>query len=101
MSGYNGMNGSNGNGFNFNGRRDGTGPGDDSFEEDEDHEHVYVNIVQTPNVSAYEEQVHQVISLEFHDRGLSLDFNLEEAEELGEVLAEVMRYLKRKGAIEP
>ena len=97
---------SNGNGFGFNGNGNGHNhdsfPGaGDSFEEDEDHEHSFVNIVQTPNVSAYEELVHQVVTLEFHDRGLTMDFSLEEAEELGRVLAEVTRYLKSKGSAEP
>ncbi len=99
MSGF-----SNGNGFGFNGNghnNNGEVTPGDGFEEDEDHEHTYVNIIQTPNVAAYEEMIHQVVTLEFHDRGLTMDFNIEEAEELGRVLAEVMAYLKRKGPIEP
>lgn len=96
----------NSNGFSFNGNGNGhnsDGHGEDIPEEnyifeedDEDHEHEYTNIAQSRNVSAYEEAVHQVISLEFHDRGLTLDFSAEEARELGKVLAEVVRYLESK-----
>jgi hypothetical protein len=96
----------NSNGFSFNGNGNGHNndgkpeeiPGDDYIfeEDDEDHEHEYINIAQSRNVSAYEEGVHQVISLEFHDRGLTLDFSAEEARELGLVLAEVVRYLESK-----
>ena len=96
----------NSNGFSFNGNGNGhnsDGHGEDIpeenyvfEEEDEDHEHEYINIAQSRNVSAYEESVHQVISLEFHDRGLTLDFSAEEARELGKVLAEVVRYLESK-----
>jgi hypothetical protein len=95
----------NSNGFNFNtngnGRHDGEHEEipEESYtfeDDDEDHEHEYLNIAQSRNVSAYEEAVHQVISLEFHDRGLTLDFSAEEARELGLVLAEVVRYLESK-----
>ncbi len=98
------------NGFSFNGEGNGNGngrnngfpgPGDRFEEDDDDHEHTYINIAQTPNLSAYEEQAHEVVTLEFHDRGLTLDFSSEEAEELGRVLAEVVNYLKRKRTIEP
>lgn len=101
----------NGNGsiFNFNSNGSGKGGGGnggsdsfyEDFEEDEGHEHEYANIAQTPNLSAYEELVHQVITLEFHDRGLTLDFSYEEAEELGQVLADIMSYLSRKRTFEP
>ncbi|HEX2911451.1 MAG TPA: hypothetical protein VH186_11620 [Chloroflexia bacterium] len=96
--------GNNGNGFSFNGNGNGHDHenepiGRGNFEEDEDHEHTYVSIAETHNVSAYEEQVHQVITLEFHDRGLTLDFSLDEAEELGHVLSEVMNYISRKRTV--
>ncbi len=91
----------NGNGFSFNGKRNGhngepPGPGEGFLQEDDDHEHTYINIAQTANLSAYEELIHQVVTLEFHDRGLTLDLSQEEAEELGQVLVEVMAYLGRK-----
>lgn len=96
----------NSNGFSFNGNGNSNGHNEGShdeipendyvYEEDDDHEHEYLNIAQSRNVAAYEEVVHQVISLEFHDRGLTLDFSTEEARELGLVLAEVVRYLESK-----
>lgn len=107
----------NGSFFKFNGNGSGKGNGngsgdggsdsffepEDEFDDDEDdgHEHEYANIAQTPNLSAYEELVHQVITLEFHDRGLTLDFSYEEAEELGKVLADIMSYVSRKRTYEP
>lgn len=106
MANTNGSNGKSNNGFSFDSNGNGHGskpPEDDNefFEEDDDHDHNYLNIVQTRNLSAYEELTHEVITLEFHDRGLTLDFSSEEVQELGRVLNEVMLYLKRKPTIEP
>jgi hypothetical protein len=95
------------NGFGFNGKRNSNGNGNSNEppahaggfqEESDDHEHHYVGIMQTANIEAYEELVHQIITLEFHDRGLTLDFSAEEAEELGQILVEVMAYFTRKRA---
>lgn len=72
---------------------------EDENDDENEHEHVYVNIVHSENISAFEELTHQVLTLEFQDRGLSLDFSLEEAEELGHVLAEIMRYIEKKRAL--
>lgn len=71
------------------------GPGDEPAE-DEDHEHEYRPIIDTENLSAYDEIVHSVITLEFSDRGLALDLSYEEAEELGETLAAIVEYVRRK-----
>ncbi len=65
-------------------------------DEEHEHEHTFINIAQTPTLSAYEEEIHGVITLEFRDRGLTMDFSLEEAQELGQVLAAVMTHLKGK-----
>ncbi len=86
--------------FNFNGNGAADG-GSDFFEKDdetpeEDHEHVYSEIAQTPNLVAYEEMVHQVISIEFQDRGVTLNFDYDEIEELGVLIEELVRYLQRK-----
>lgn len=69
--------------------------GGDDFEEDEEHEHFYTSITQTNNLSAFAEAVHQVITLEFHDRGLSLDLSYVEAQELAQVVAEIAAFLSR------
>jgi hypothetical protein len=89
------------NGFNPNGDSTGGGEPDDEVEgeNEEEHEHIYLNIVHSENITAYEELVHQVITLEFGDRGISLDLSVEEAEELGQVAAEIMRYLERKRTV--
>ncbi len=94
-------NGKKGNGNGGTGDEEVLGPGEE-FEDDEEdgHEHEYSNIAQSPNLSAYEELVHQVITLEFHDRGMTLDFSYEEANELGQVLAAIMNYLSRKRTYE-
>lgn len=101
MPGKNGMNNGNGNGrFDFSSNGNGNGNhnsdkpfNDDDFEEDEEHEHVYTSITQTRNLSAYAEALHQVITLEFQDRGLSLDFSYAEAQELAQVMAEIAAFL--------
>lgn len=88
-------------GFKFSGGGAADG-GSDGFSEDneefeeEDHEHVYSEIANTPNLMAYEEMVHQVISIEFQDRGITLNFDYEELEELGLLVTEVIQYLQRK-----
>ena len=81
--------------LNHNGKHDSDDEIEKFDEEDEDHEHVYNNIVQTRNLSAYAEAIHEVITLEFHDRGLSLDLSYAEALELGKVLAEVVSFLNQ------
>lgn len=100
------------NGFRFIGKGDGSADGgadafyeaDDELEEDEDeeeHEHLYISIAQTKELTAYEEAVHKMVSLEFHERGLTLDLTYEEATELGQVMAQIVAYLNGKQAIEP
>lgn len=69
---------------------------DENFEPEEGHEHKYSRIIQTRNLSAYAEAVHEVVTLEFHDRGLSLDLSFEEAQELGKVLEAITSYLRRQ-----
>ncbi len=95
----------NGFGFNGNGRGDGSADGgsdsfyenDEDFEEEDEHEHEYIDIVQSSIISAYEEVVHQVITLEFHERGLTLDFTYEELGQLSQAISEVAAYIGRKG----
>jgi|GEM_PF-1952378 len=85
--------------FSGSGAADGGSDGfaDDNEEsEEEDHEHVYSEIANTPNLMAYEEMVHQVVSIEFQDRGITLNFDYEELEELGLLVTEVIQYLQRK-----
>ena len=94
-----------GDGFIFNGNASGDGGynpfGEDGEEEfEEEHEHVYNEVAQTPNLIAFEEMVHQVITIDFQDRGLTLEFDYEEAEELGQLLTQVLEYLQRKRALD-
>ena len=87
-NGRNGRSGGSGGGGRFGGQ------GDEP--EDEDHEHDYRQIAETESLSAYDEMVHSVITLEFHDRGLALDLSYEEAEELGATVAAIVEYVRRK-----
>ena len=68
-------------------------PDEDTELDEEEHEHEYNSIIQTPNLAAYAEGIHEVVTLEFHDRGLSLDLSYAEAQELGRVIAEVVTYI--------
>jgi len=81
--------------LNHNGNHNSDDNLEEFVEEDDGHEHIYNNIVQTHNLSAYAEAIHEVVTLEFHDRGLSLDLSYAEAQELGKVLVEVVDFLKR------
>ncbi|MBI3979418.1 MAG: hypothetical protein HY331_14645 [Chloroflexi bacterium] len=58
-------------------------------EHEHDHEHAFVEIARTENIVAYEETVHQVITLRLHDRGLALELTHAEARELADALAQI------------
>ena len=60
---------------------------------DHGHEHAYVEIEGTENISAYEETTHHLITLQFHERGLALTMNYEEALELADAMQKVVAHI--------
>ncbi len=70
--------------------------------EEEAHEHSYREIEGTENISAYEETTHHLITLQFHERGLALTLNYEEALELADAMQKVVGHIghgrKRNGS---
>ncbi|HLH26524.1 MAG TPA: hypothetical protein VK066_28720 [Chloroflexota bacterium] len=57
------------------------------------HEHAYEEIEGTENISAYEETTHHLITLQFHERGLTLTLNYEEALELADAMQKVVGHI--------
>jgi len=78
-------------------KREKTGKGGRLAENDEHpHEHAYVPIVSAEPLSAYEEAVHRVITIEFLDRGLSLNLDYDEALQLAAVTQQIAEYIQRR-----
>jgi hypothetical protein len=62
-------------------------------EHDHGHEHHYQEIDGTENISAYEETTHHLITVQFHERGLSLTLNYEEAMELADAMQKIVGHI--------
>ena len=60
---------------------------------DHGHEHHYQEIEGTENISAYEETTHRLITVQFHERGLSLTLNYEEAMELADAMQKIVGHI--------
>ena len=63
--------------------------------EEHDHEHNYHEIDGTENISSYEETTHHVITLQFHERGVALSMNYEEALELADAMQKIVVHIGR------
>jgi len=63
--------------------------------QEHDHEHYYSEIEGTENISAYEETTHHIITLQFHERGVALSMNFEEALELADAMQKVVAHIGR------
>ncbi len=61
--------------------------------QEHDHEHFYSEIEGTENISAYEETTHHIITLQFHERGVALSMNYEEALELADAMQKVVAHI--------
>jgi hypothetical protein len=61
--------------------------------QEHDHEHHYSEIEGTENISAYEETTHHIITLQFHERGVALSLNYEEALELADAMQKVVGHI--------
>jgi hypothetical protein len=60
-----------------------------------DHEHAFEEIAATENITAFEETTHHLITLEFHDRGLSLTLDYAQAYELLDAMQKVLAHIGR------
>ena len=58
--------------------------------EEHAHEHRIVEIIDTTTIAAFEESPHQVITLELHQRGFSLDLTYQEVVVLAEVMEKML-----------
>ncbi len=65
--------------------------------EEHAHEHEYIDIVESETVFAYAEAIHEVVTLQFNQRGIALNLGYEEALELAKVMQAVKEHCDRRG----
>ena len=61
--------------------------------EEHAHEHEFVEIFDAETITALEQVPHGIITLQLHQRGLSLDLTYEEAAALGTVMERVVEHV--------
>ncbi len=65
--------------------------------EEHTHEHEYIDIAESETVFAYAEAIHEVVTLQFNQRGIALNLSYEEALELVEVMQAVKEHCDSQG----
>ena len=60
------------------------------------HEHEFVEIVDDETITAFEQSPHGIVTLQLHQRGLSMDLTYDEAVALGTVMERVVKHVKTK-----
>jgi len=60
------------------------------------HEHEFVEIIDSETMTAFEQRPHRIITLQLHERGLSLDLSYHEAVALGMVMEKLVEYVNSK-----
>lgn len=65
--------------------------------EEHAHEHEYIDIAESDAVLAYAEVVHEVVTLQFSQKGVALSLSYEEALELAEVMRAVKKHCESRG----
>jgi hypothetical protein len=65
--------------------------------EEHAHDHEFVDIIESETIFAYAEAVHEVITLQFNQRGIALNLAYEEALELGKVMQAVKEHCDKRG----
>lgn len=64
--------------------------------EEHAHQHALVEIIDSETITAFEQVPHGIITLQLHERGLSLDLSYEQAIALGTVMGKVVEYVNTK-----
>lgn len=67
-----------------------------SGHEDHAHEHEFMEIIDSETITAFEGVPHGIITLQLHQRGLSIDLTYEEAMALEIVIKKVVEYINTK-----
>jgi hypothetical protein len=57
------------------------------------HEHAYVELDGTENISIFEETTHHQLTLHFHQRGLALSMDYDEALELADAMQKILGHI--------
>ncbi len=60
--------------------------------EEHAHAHEYVDIAESDTVSAYAENIHETVTLQFDQKGIALMLSYEEALDLAEVMRAVKEH---------
>lgn len=64
--------------------------------EEHDHEHSFVEVVDSDVVFVYDQVPHQVLTVRFNDRGVSIELTYDEALALSEAMEQVARYVQEQ-----
>ncbi len=65
--------------------------------EEHTHEHEFIDIAESETIFAYAEAIHEVVTLQFNQRGIALNLSYEEALELAEVMLAVKEHCDSRG----
>ena len=65
--------------------------------EEHAHDHEFIDIVECETISAFAEAFHELITLQFNERGIALSLSYEEALELTEVMLAVKEHCDSRG----
>ncbi len=65
--------------------------------EEHAHEHEFIDIAESETVFAYAEAIHQVVTIQFNQKGVALSLSYEEAGELAEVMRAVKEHCDSRG----
>ena len=68
----------------------------DTEDDNHAHAHEFVEIIDSETITAFEHSPHGIVTLQLHQRGLSLDLTHEEAVALGMVMERVVEHVKAK-----
>ena len=65
--------------------------------EEHAHDHDFIDIAESETVFAYAEAIHQVVTIQFNQKGVALSLTYEEALELAEIMRAVKEHCDSQG----
>jgi len=65
--------------------------------EEHAHDHEFIDIIESDTIFAYAEAIHEVVTLQFNQRGIALNLGYEEALELTAVMEAVKEHCDSQG----
>ncbi len=65
--------------------------------EEHAHDHDFIDIAESETIFAYAEAIHQVVTIQFNQKGVALSLSYEEALELVEIMRAVKEHCDSQG----